>query len=131
MERLLTDVTAILVVEESDGQPVVRWRGPIELNFDGDLEGYHEMTDDEFSRKVIHDNQITFTEESSPYNDGYSRTFNHPGGFTIRQILDCVLEFETVARARSHWFGCIDTHHVFFEGIRRKNNGAYEIEWGS
>merc|ERR1719231_758227 len=47
--------------------------------------------------------------------------------FTIQEFLDIVGDFETKTRGCSKWFGGIDAHHVFFEGVRGCGEGCYRI----
>ena len=60
-------------------------------------------------------------------------TFNAKNGknFTFKELLDCVLEFEKVDRPKTLWFGGVDCHHVYFEGLHLNKNGSYSIFWGS
>ena len=49
---------------------------------------------------------------------------------TVQEFLDAVGVHETATRGSSEWFGGIDTHHVFFEGVW-KSGAGYQIGWGS
>jgi hypothetical protein len=51
--------------------------------------------------------------------------------FTVRELIQAVVETERKTRALTHWFGGIDVHHVFFEGLRPAEGGVWEIAWGS
>ena len=56
------------------------------------------------------------------------------GYFTAKEVVDAVVAFEKIDRPKSCWFGGIDCHHVFFEGIRPSGRGekkAFGIAWGS
>ena len=55
------------------------------------------------------------------------------GYFTAKEVVDAVLAFEKIDRSKSCWFGGIDCHHIFFEGIRplRSDKKAFGIGWGS
>jgi hypothetical protein len=66
-------------------------------------------------------------------DDGEVITHDAPDGqfFTVRQLLKAVEETERQTRGRSEWFGGIDVHHVFFEGIHRAKDGVWDIHWGS
>ena len=55
---------------------------------------------------------------------------NDKGYFTVRELVDNIVEFEKEDRLASDWFGGVDTHHRFFEGIY-KDKDAYRICWGS
>ena len=34
-------------------------------------------------------------------------------------------------QGNSEWFGGVDVHHVFFEGIHLADDGVWDIYWGS
>lgn len=54
------------------------------------------------------------------------------GGWTVKALLDCIVQTETAQRKKSEWLGGIDAHHVFFEGLVWDDEAeAYEISWGS
>ena len=49
----------------------------------------------------------------------------------MRDALLAVAKFEKVARQTSEWFGGVDTHHIFFEGMHKDKDGCYSVYWGS
>lgn len=58
--------------------------------------------------------------------------------FTVSEIMGLVLDFENKYRRYTEWFGGIDKHHIYFEGLSKVNNElsdpnipTYEIDWGS
>ncbi len=51
--------------------------------------------------------------------------------FTVRELWIAVEETERQTRSTSKWFGGIDVHHIYFEGLRLEEDGSYSIEWGS
>ena len=60
-----------------------------------------------------------------------NKTFrNTKGFFTIAEVVEKICEFETFDRPKSKWFGGIDAHHVFFEGMSKGEKG-YSICYGS
>ena len=60
------------------------------------------------------------------------RTFtNKRGYFTCGELIDHIVEFENTSRIFTNWFGNIDEHHVFFEGLEPKGNNTYTVNWGS
>lgn len=61
------------------------------------------------------------------------RCFAVPRGYlTIAELLDHIVAFETDARPLTDWCGGVDAHHTMYEGmVRRKEDGAYSIMWGS
>ena len=103
---------------------------PIEFNaidiYDG--EQSHAVTDEELDEMIYPDAEITI------YNDETKiRTlFHNDNGFTARRMLANVLEFENESRQHTNWFGGIDAHHIFFEGLHwSPEDDAYIIFWGS
>ena len=72
----------------------------------------------------------------------FDKTFKPPiaaaaaaAGFTVRALFEAIAKFEAVSRPQTEWFGGVDTHHVFFEGLYEQLEvGAlhrYGISWGS
>ncbi len=51
--------------------------------------------------------------------------------FTVEQLLKAVELTEQETRNNSEWFGGVDVHHCFFEGIEQEEDGVWEIYWGS
>jgi hypothetical protein len=66
---------------------------------------------------------------------GLGATVRHaaPNGihFTVRDLLAAVEETERLTRHESVWFGGVDAHHIFFQGIHLAEDGVWEISWGS
>ena len=59
-------------------------------------------------------------------------TDEETGSFTVRQVLDNVLDFERAVRPHTEWFGGVDVGHVFFDGlVRDEATGRYSVRWGS
>jgi hypothetical protein len=66
--------------------------------------------------------------------DGEAVSHAAPNGshFTVRDLLCAVEETERQTRGGSEWFGGIDVHHVYFEGIHSDDDDdVWEIYWGS
>ena len=51
--------------------------------------------------------------------------------FTIRDLKNAVLKTEKKARPKTEWFGGIDVHHVYFEGLHKVSKDTYQVSWGS
>jgi len=51
------------------------------------------------------------------------------GAFTVRDLLAAVEETERRTRAQSEWFGGVDIHHCFFQGIEVDDQGVWRISW--
>ena len=87
---------------------------------------FREITEPELAEIVIERSSLTLKSE------GGSHTVAAPNGtsFTVKDLLDAVELTERATRHKSNWFGGIDTHHVYFEGISERD-GKFEINWGS
>ena len=72
----------------------------------------------EITIKSFNENKIKFKSKSKK-------------GFTVRELIECIKDVENIARPESEWFGGIDAHHIFFEGLGKIRDGIYEIYWGS
>lgn len=72
-----------------------------------------------------------------PYNEiiimsnGNQETFNQKDGFNSYDLLDCILNVEIISRQNTNWFGGIDAHHIFFEGLHLLRDNKYYVSWGS
>ena len=54
------------------------------------------------------------------------------GFFTVAEVVASVEAYERIDRPKNKWFGGVDCHHVFFEGLfPNANKDAYGIFWGS
>lgn len=84
------------------------------------------LTEDELNSVVLDQSQITLE------SFGKRMVHNAPNGksFSVRDLLNAVEKTEQMVRPQTDWFGGIDCHHIYFEGIHLKN-GVYEIYWGS
>lgn len=58
--------------------------------------------------------------------------------FTVRDVIAAIEATEFQTRQHTDWFGGVDVHHIFFEGIHRHpyrheevTESAWEICWGS
>ena len=59
-------------------------------------------------------------------------TFTSHGGFTLRQLMDNILAVEKISRPKTDWFGGIDAHHIYFEGLVpvKDEKCTYKVQWG-
>jgi hypothetical protein len=66
-------------------------------------------------------------------NSGDPVLHKAPNGrhFTVQELLLAIEETERRTRGESNWFGGIDVHHIYFEGIRPIANDVWSISWGS
>ena len=51
--------------------------------------------------------------------------------FTVADILKAIELTERQTRDKSEWFGGIDIHHIYLEGLHDAGNGVWEIHWES
>lgn len=96
--------------------------------WDDTLEDLIAYSEEQLNNLVIFDkNTIEFKDE-----DHSRKTYHFPTNrVTIRQFVDAIVDFEKISRPKSEWFGGIDCHHIFYEGIYPDANGTYSIFWGS
>ena len=90
-----------------------------------------ELSDDELQSRGFHgshmqlraDRDAEVTEKSYHSDKEY---------FTIQEVIANIIDFEMARRPKTNWFGGIDDHHVFFEGMIPNADGAsFNICWGS
>jgi hypothetical protein len=91
---------------------------------DDDLEPLSQLL---LQKICIKDENLTLTS----YISGHEKSFTSSGGFTIQNMMNSILEFEREARSKTDWFGGIDAHHIYFEGISKVGPNKYSIHWGS
>lgn len=91
-------------------------------------EDVQELTAEQLSVVVFPEPTITLCGEA-----GIPTTHYAPNGkyFTVRDMIAAVIATEAQTRGQTEWFGGIDLHHVFFEGIYRNGDGGWRIAWGS
>lgn len=51
--------------------------------------------------------------------------------FTVADILNAIELTERQTRDKTEWFGGVDVHHIFLEGLHDAGGGVWEIQWGS
>jgi hypothetical protein len=96
--------------------------------FNRDFGTLRELTVDELQSVAFHGSHIALRGES-----GGVTKHKSPNGecFTVQDLLNAITETERQTRGKSTWFGGIDIHHIFFEGIHQADDGVWEIHWGS
>ena len=47
----------------------------------------------------------------------FARRYLRANGWRVRDVMTAVLELERYARPCSEWFGGVDAHHTYFEGV--------------
>ena len=86
-----------------------------------------EPTEDELNQIVYDGPQI----QLRGFGDAVSHRALDGERFRLRDLLSAIEETERRTRQNSEWFGGIDVHHVFFEGLERDADGVWQIGWGS
>ncbi|KAG4065976.1 hypothetical protein HA402_006694 [Bradysia odoriphaga] len=77
---------------------------------------------------------VVFNEESIVFQgpDNFKKEYKFPTKrVTMKQFVEAIVDFEKQDRVKSEWFGGIDCHHIFYEGLHPTADGAYIIFWGS
>ena len=123
--------------EEPDSRITDIVAGAVTVYDRNDNEVY-EQTACDLSQAGFYGDKITFfskrVDQTGKVVDTTKRTYcNKKHYFTAKEMIDNIVKFERVDRPKSSWFGGVDCHHVFFEGMRpdKKLKGAYHICWGS
>ncbi len=130
-----------LMVEEG-GTPSVRWstgqKHPIQYQPSSD--SFVELTDELMKQTAVYCDEIRLQDDETEVEMTF-RTQNANGGFTLAELLDSILAFETVNRPATDWLGGIDNHHVAFEGLTQLRGASsssdvpdvptFSINWGS
>lgn len=98
--------------------------------FNEEDESFRALTPEELSIVILPISRIQLKGESGDIVEHKA-----PNGkdFTIKDLIKAVEETERKTRGDSEWFGGIDVHHVFFEGIYQDEDDkdVWEIWWGS
>ena len=103
--------------------------------YDADAEEHIELTPAQKKRPGFIGSTMTLYNQWSDQDGNVTgetkKTFrNTKGFFTIAEVVKKICEFETIDRPKSKWFGGVDAHHVFYEGMSKKEKG-YTISYGS
>ncbi|WP_405489232.1 hypothetical protein [Nocardia sp. NBC_00511] len=88
---------------------------------------FRELTVDELDQVVLESAALNLRSLGEPV------AHQAPNGkwFTVRDLVAAVAETERRTRQQSEWFGGMDVHHIFFEGIEEDVDGAWTVYWGS
>lgn len=91
-------------------------------------EASRPLTEEEWSRIVVREPTIRLVSDAKVVvaHDAPNGAF-----FTVRDLTAAVEETERRTRGQTEWFGGIDVHHVFFEGIDQREDGVWTVAWGS
>ena len=112
-----------------DASPLRRW--------DESVDKFFELTPDEQAQpgyvgKTLVLESVKKTREGRVVSTTREVYNNDKGFFTLAEVVALIVEFERIDRPKSQWFGGVDCHHVFFEGLYPNSDGdAFGISWGS
>ncbi len=117
----------LINLQASAGAKVVTLKLVPEI-YEQATEDFRALTADELDSVAFRSPEIRLRGESG-------RVVSHqaPNGafFTVRELLHVVEETERQTRDDTEWFGGVDVHHIFFEGIHKGTDGTWDIWWGS
>lgn len=108
----------------------IDWRIPPKKYISDPEDGVHfvELTEEEHKEPAISGETYEITIISSGVTKTFKKENEEP--ITVQDVLDYVLEIEQEARPKTDWFGGVDAHHIYFEGLSKQEDG-YEVFWGS
>ncbi|WP_225728361.1 MULTISPECIES: hypothetical protein [unclassified Nocardia] len=90
-------------------------------------ERFRDLTVDEFDRVVLKVPVLNLRGLGDPVEHRAS----NGKWFTVRDLAAAIAETERSTRGQSRWYGGVDVHHIYFEGIHEGDAGVWEIHWGS
>ena len=105
------------------------WSGPPEWRSIG-----RELSDDELQSPGFHGSHMQLRADRDAWGAEVTEKSYHSDKeyLTIQEVIANIIDFEMARRPKTNWFGGIDDHHVFFEGMIPNADGAsFNICWGS
>jgi hypothetical protein len=112
----------------------VTWE-PTVYQPDNDDDPFRDLTVSERDLVVFDSPAITLGCSISDYcGDGETTEHQAPNGknFTVRDMVKAVCENQQQTRGQTDWFGGIDVHHIYFEGLNQsEGSDVWTISWGS
>ena len=79
--------------------------------------------------------EVAFVGKELTLRSGWNTTtktfLSDHGAFTVKELMNCIVEFELEDRPKTTWAGGVDCHHIFFEGLLHVQDKEYQISWGS
>ncbi len=96
--------------------------------FEEEKQDFRDLTKEELDLVVFQGPHIRLRGESG---DIVEHKAPNDESFTAEELLAAVEETERRTRGNSEWFGGVDVHHVYFEGIYQDEDGVWGICWGS
>ncbi|KAJ3038263.1 hypothetical protein HDV00_000860 [Rhizophlyctis rosea] len=92
---------------------------------------FRSMTTEEWQSTAYAAPFIVFGTMDGDHDETMRLEAEDAKGFSVRELVQCVERWEQVDRVRSEWFGGVDCHHVFFEGVEVDEEGIARVCWGS
>ena len=95
---------------------------------DEDYETQRNLSKAELNAIVINEPSINIRS----YHGKETMPFDAPDKacFRVKDLLKAIEQYEYKVRPKTEWFGGIDCHHIYFEGLHDEG-GVYNIHWGS
>lgn len=92
-----------------------------------ETDSFRQLTDVELNTIAFNQPSIELVSQS---NEVVEHKASNKKYFTVKELLNAVELTEKQTRKNSDWFGGVDVHHIFFEGVYCEN-GKRLIYWGS
>ena len=98
--------------------------------YDEQLDKFIELTPEYLNQPGFVGNTLNLQSWKGTTQQTYC---NDKGFFTMAEVIDKIETFERFDRVdpKMEWFGGIDCHHIYFEGLHLIGDDAYCIYWGS
>jgi hypothetical protein len=121
--------------EESDSKITSINHSEIQ-RFNKSRDDFDDLTEEQLAMPGFKGKKITFrntwVQNKKVVGKTTCKFTNTRGYFTVQEMVKNIVKFEKVDRPKSCWFGGVDCHHIFFEGIyKNKDDKTYGICWGS
>lgn len=140
--EFLNGISGVLEIELSEkAQPMEKLPGVFLSDSNAKIvatnlnaEYYNEQNDS--FRPLTHSelNSVAFKAKKITLGSESGETIDHLAGnmkyFTVQEILKAVEVTELKTRGNTDWFGGIDVHHIYFEGLSC-HQGVWIPFWGS
>ena len=104
---------------------------------DEDLQEFVQLTSDQLKLPAFIGSEATFynchvNDSNIKIAETWHTFTNQRGHFTVEEMVENILVFEKLDRPKSCWFGGVDAHHIFYEGVHCNSDGkTYSVHWGS
>jgi len=95
--------------------------------YESDEIGYRDLLKRELDQIAFNDSSIIL---SGAGNEPIEHRASNESFFTVRELFKAIETTEQKTRHKTDWFGGINVHHVYFEGIECES-GIWSIFWGS